>query len=77
MKRIKYAVIALAALFATSCSDFLDTTPRDAISPSTTWKSAKDVNKFLTSAYSGWANSSSIFYLDAASDLAYNNLNSG
>ena len=73
MKRIKYAVVALTALLATSCSDFLDTTPRDAISPSTTWKSAEDVNKFLTTAYSGWANSSSIFYLDAASDLAYNN----
>ena len=73
MKRIKYAVVALAALLATSCSDFLDTTPRDAISPSTTWKSADDVNKFLTTAYSGWASSSSIFYLDAASDIAYNN----
>ena len=73
MKRIKYAVVALAALFATSCSDFLDTTPHDAISPSTTWKSAEDVNKFLTGAYAGWANSYSIFYLDAASDIAYNN----
>ena len=41
MKRIKYAVVALAALLATSCSDFLDTTPRDAISPSTTWKVQK------------------------------------
>jgi susD family protein len=73
MKRIKYAVVALAALFATSCSDFLDTTPHDAISPSTTWKSAEDVNKFLTGTYAGWADSYSIFYLDAASDIAYNN----
>lgn len=73
MKRIKYAVVALAALLATSCSDFLDTVPHDSISPSTTWKTPEDVNKFLTGAYWNWANGSSIFYLDAASDIAYNN----
>lgn len=73
MKRFKYAVVALAALMATSCSDFLDTTPRDAISPTTTWKDANDVSKFLTAAYSGWAEESSIFYLDAVSDIGYAN----
>lgn len=39
MKRIKqYIMFGAAALMTASCSDFLDTTPYDALSPSTTWR---------------------------------------
>ena len=31
----------------TSCSDFLDTVPHDAHSPSTTWKTEDDAQKLL------------------------------
>ncbi|MDO5074926.1 MAG: RagB/SusD family nutrient uptake outer membrane protein [Bacteroidales bacterium] len=74
MKRIIYAALALC-LTATSCSDFLETTPRDALSPSTTWKTAEDVDKFVVGCYEDWGNlwGVHLLYMDAASDIAYNN----
>lgn len=75
MKRIIYSLFGLAALTMTSCSDFLETAPKDALSPSTTWKTADDVEKFVVGIYPGWANSgdATLLYMDAASDIAYNN----
>ena len=46
MKKI-YIVLSLIFLLATSCSDFLDTFPKDALSPSTTWQTEDDAEKFL------------------------------
>lgn len=62
------------ALFSTSsCSDFLDTAPYDALSPATTWKTEDDAAKFLTGCYDGWIDESGIFYWDCTSDFGYSN----
>ncbi len=75
MKRIATGFLGLLTLAATSCSDFLETTPHDALSPATTWKTQGDVDKFVVGCYDGWANlwDVSLLYMDAASDIGYNN----
>ena len=74
MKRIVYSILALLSLGVTSCSDFLDTVPHDQLSPATTWKNADEVDKFLVTCYQGWGNLyTNVLYMDAASDIAYNN----
>lgn len=81
MIRLKsYIIIGVAAMMATSCSDFLDTTPYDALSPSTTWKTEEDAQKFVIGCYGGdndqvrgWEEGSNILYLDCTSDFGYNN----
>ena len=45
----------------TSCSDFLDTVPHDALSPSTTWKTEDDAQKFLVGCYDGWADRRNLY----------------
>ena len=60
-------------LITTSCSDFLDTAPYDALSPATTWKTEADAEKFLVGCYDGWISSGNILYWDCASDFGYNN----
>ena len=63
----------------TSCDGFLDTAPNDALSPSTTWKSQSDAEKFLTGCYDGWQDSyyaggdSYLLYWDGISDFGYAN----
>ena len=42
MKRVLVYMLAGMALVGTSCSDFLDTIPNDALSPSTTWQMQKN-----------------------------------
>lgn len=37
----KYIFIGMTALLATSCSDFLDTAPKDALSPVSTWQTQR------------------------------------
>ena len=54
MKRVLVYMLAGMALVGTSCSDFLDTIPHDALSPSTTWQTEKDAEKFLIGCYDGW-----------------------
>lgn len=55
MKRIITYMMAGVSLLATSsCSDFLDTVPYDALAPSNTWKTEDDAAKFLTGCYDGW-----------------------
>ncbi len=69
----------MTALMATSCSDFLDTAPKDALSPSTTWKSQDDADKFLVGCYSdwqdnyasGWGWDGFLLYWDGTSDFGY------
>lgn len=64
----------------TSCSDFLDTAPLDALSPATTWKTEDDAQKFAIGCYGGnnydtssWEDGGNILYLDCGSDFGYNN----
>lgn len=71
MKKI-YIVLSLMILMATSCSDFLDTFPKDALSPSTTWQTEDDAEKFLIGLYNGWLWGEEFFYLDCASDIGFN-----
>lgn len=74
MKRFcKYILLAATALSTASCSDFLETAPKDALSPATTWKTQTDADKFLTGIYDGWEDPSALLYWDAGSDIAYNN----
>ena len=57
----------------TSCSDFLDTTPYDALSPSTTWKTETDAKSFAVGCYNDWMSGTNLLYRDCASDIGYNN----
>lgn len=69
----KYILIGTIGLFTASCSDFLNTTPYDALSPSTTWKTEEDAQKFAVGCYDGWEDGGNILYMDCTSDFAYNN----
>lgn len=81
MKRYtKYMLMGAIAVVATSCSDFLDTTPLNALSPATTWQSEDDARKFAIGCYGGnnsdtpdWESGGDILYLDCTSDFGYNN----
>ena len=74
MKRLLvYMLAGLSVLGMTSCSDFLDTVPHDALSPATTWQTEDDAQKFLVGCYDGWADANEILYLDCGSDFGYNN----
>lgn len=70
----KYILLASLALGATSCSeDFLDTIPKDALSPATAWATPADAQKFLVGCYDGWESAARLLYMDCASDYGYNN----
>lgn len=74
MKRLLvYMLAGVSVLGMTSCSDFLDTVPHDALSPVTTWQTEDDAQKFLVGCYDGWADANEILYLDCGSDFGYNN----
>jgi len=73
MKRLSTYLLAGAALLSVSCSDFLDTAPKDALSPSTTWKTETDAESFVVGCYNGLFDPGSILYLDCGSDIGYNN----
>ena len=53
MKYLKQYMIIGAVTMITSCSDFLDTAPLDALSPATTWKTEDDAQKFAIGCYGG------------------------
>ena len=72
MKRVLVYMLAGMALAGTSCSDFLDTIPHDALSPSTTWQTEADAEKFLIGCYDGWIDETGILYWDCASDFGFN-----
>ena len=74
MKRIfTYMMAGVSLLATTSCSDFLNTAPYDALAPSNTWKTEGDAEKFLIGCYDGWIDESGILYWDCASDFDYSN----
>ena len=73
MKRLSTYLLAGVAVFSASCADFLDTAPKDALSPATTWKTETDAESFVVGCYNGLLNPSSILYLDCGSDIGYNN----
>jgi len=51
MKKVLYSVAAVALLFTTSCSDFLERAPQDKLSPATFWQTEDDAYLALTGVY--------------------------
>ena len=71
---LSYILISSTIVVSTtSCSDFLDTAPYDALSPATTWKSETDARSFAVGCYNKWLDGYTILYQDCASDIGYNN----
>lgn len=62
-----------------SCDDFFDLYPKDQLTPSTFWKTEKDLDAAVTAAYEWWVNnylgSKFIFYEDCMSDIGFNYTN--
>jgi hypothetical protein len=73
MKRLSLYMLTGAIMLITSCSDFLDTIPNDALSPATTWQTDDDAEKFAVGCYNDWLNGEHILYWDCGSDIGYNN----
>ena len=71
MKNIYPYLLASLALVLGSCSDFLDTYPKDALSPATTWATEDDAKKFLTGCYNSWLWGEEFFYLECTSDFGF------
>jgi hypothetical protein len=72
MKR-SFIISSVAILFFCSCSkSFLDRQPLDEYSESSLWTSASDAEAALNGCYSGWEDGSWLFYMDCASDNAFN-----
>ena len=70
---------AVASAFI-SCNDFLDRYPKDQLTPSTFWRTAKDADAAVTAAYNWWVNNYVgnalvVFYEDAYSDIGFNYTN--
>ncbi|MBJ7882140.1 RagB/SusD family nutrient uptake outer membrane protein [Gelidibacter salicanalis] len=72
MKKLIY-LLGIVVIFSACDDSFLETAPDDALSPSTFWKSKKDLDLALTGCYSGFQSGDDIMYRDAGSDNAYNN----
>ncbi|MCL1932679.1 MAG: RagB/SusD family nutrient uptake outer membrane protein [Candidatus Azobacteroides sp.] len=70
-KTINYLLYIVCVMLLSSCDDFLSTYPKDALSPSTTWKTEEDAQKFLIGCYNGWLWGEEFFYLDCASDIGF------
>lgn len=69
----KYIAIGCMAFILSACSDFLDTIPNDALSPSIAWNTESDAEKFVIGCYDGWENGGDLLYMDCTSDFGYNN----
>jgi len=69
----QFIISLMIVLGCSSCSDFLDTYPHDALSPVNAWKTESDVEKFLIGCYDGWASPDDIFYWDTTSDIGFAN----
>lgn len=76
MKKILYAFLMVSTMLLSSCSNFLDRAPSDALSPSTFWSSESDAKLALTGCYH---NLESIYggynmiYWDCTTDNYFNN----
>lgn len=76
MKNIVYSFVAASALLFSSCSDFLDRAPQDALSPSTFWSTESDAELALTGCYYGLESilgGYNMIYWDTTSDNYFNN----
>ena len=55
MKKIKYIILLLLALNAVACKDYLETTPKDFITPENYYTTESDLNNALTGIYDSFA----------------------
>ena len=67
----KYLLAGLLTAGSVSCSDFLDTAPRNQLSQKTAWKTPEDAEKFLVGCYDGWESGGTILYMDCLSDFGF------
>jgi len=66
-------LICIVVLFNYSCSkDFLDLQPNDQYTESALWTSAGDAQAALSGCYTDWENGWWVYYVDCASDNAFN-----
>lgn len=77
LKSAKYSIFAIAfSIFSSSCDDFFNTAPHDAITPATFWKTEADAKAGLTACYNWWFDQCTgpnyIFFNDCMSDISYN-----
>lgn len=77
LKLSKYIICAGAlSIINTSCDDFFNTAPHDAITPATFWKTEADADAALTACYNWWFDQCTgpnyIFFNDCMSDISYN-----
>ena len=56
MKKLIYSVASAALILSTSCSDFLERAPQDALSPSTFWQTESDAYLAMVGCYNGLDN---------------------
>ena len=56
MKKIIFGLIAAVSITVTSCSDFLERAPQDALSPATFWQTESDAYLALVGTYNGLNN---------------------
>lgn len=81
---MKIKSYTLAALFIgacmTSCDDFFDTAPKDALSPATFWKTESDAQQAVVACYQDWNNpatgSTDVFFADCMSDISFSHTGS-
>jgi len=75
-KIIGLTLLLGSGLSMTSCGDFFDQYPKDALTPATYWKTEKDAESAVTACYNQWVDysqgSSIVFFEDIMSDIAYN-----
>jgi hypothetical protein len=55
MKKIKYIFITIVALSSTACNKYLETTPKDFISPENYYTSESELNNAITGVYDSFA----------------------
>lgn len=74
MKRLSIYLLAAGMVASvSSCSDFLDTVPKDQLAPTTTWKTEADAKGFIVGCYKDLFDGETLLYLDCGSDIGYNN----
>jgi hypothetical protein len=71
MKKIVLLYACAALMLCGSCSDFMDTYPYDALSPTTTWQTETDAEKFLTGCYDGWIRGEDFAEWECHSDIGF------
>jgi len=71
MKNIIYTYMIFSALLYSCTDDSLDVVPRNELNAEVFWQSENDADLALAGAYRGWESSNNMVFLDAITDLGY------